>query len=83
MDVLGLESFLGARVDLLLCKYLKTPLCEKVRGLVIKVSMTLYFKNVIWGVYCIARCHVGVRVACRFLFFVVPLSMLMCEVIVL
>ncbi len=41
--VLGLESFLGARVNLFLIEYLGTPLCDKVCGLVIKVYMVLYF----------------------------------------
>jgi hypothetical protein len=42
-DVLGLESFLCARVNLFLLEYLGTPLCDRVYGLVIKVSMVLYF----------------------------------------
>jgi len=60
MDVFGFESFFCARVYLFLCEYLGTPLCDKVCSLVILVSVVLYFYNVVWGVYCVARGYVGV-----------------------
>ena len=47
------------------------------------MSVVLYFYNVIWGVFCVTRGHIGVLFMCSFLFLVVPLSRLMCEVIVL
>ena len=81
MYMFRLESFLGKRDDLSLCEYLGTPLCGKVCGLGIHVSMVLDFKYVVWGVYCVTRHHIGVRFVYRFLFGVEPLLKQTCEVI--
>jgi hypothetical protein len=68
------ESFLDARVnDLFLYQYLEAPLRDMVCGLVIHVSMVLDFKYVVWGVKRFTRRHIGVRVVCRFLFFLLCL----------
>ncbi len=68
VDAHGLESFFYVRVNLFLCEYLGTPLCDKVYGMVILLSLVLYFYNVIWDVYCVARGHVCVPCVCSPLF---------------
>ena len=64
VDVFWLESFIRACVDLFLCEHLGAPLCDKVCGLVVYVSVVLYFYDVVWCEYCVARGHVGVPGVC-------------------
>ena len=59
-----MESFIYARVDVFLCAYLGAPLCDKVCGLVVKVSVVLYFYGVVWCEYCVNRGRVGVPYVC-------------------
>ena len=68
VDVLWLESFIGARANLFLCEYLGAPLCDKVCGQVAYVFVVLYFYDVMWGEYCVARGHVGGPCVCGPLF---------------
>ena len=54
VDMFWMESFIYARVDLFLCEYLGAPLFDKVCGLVVKVSVVLYFYDVVWCEYCVS-----------------------------
>ena len=64
VDVLWLESFLCARVDFFLCEYLGAPLCDKLCGLIVHVFVVLYFYDVVWCDYFVARGHVDVPSVC-------------------
>ncbi len=75
VDEFALESLFCARVDLFLCEYLGTPLCDNVCGLVVYVSVVLYFYDVVImgcilcrsGSYRCPLC-VWLLVPCAFLF---------------
>jgi hypothetical protein len=63
--VFDFESVSCASVYLFLCKYLRAPLGDKIYGLVVEMSVSLYFEDVVCCGYGFAGHHVCVLLVCR------------------
>jgi len=59
------ESFFYAIVYLFFGEYFRAPLGDQVCGLVVEMSVVLYFYNVVWCVDGFIECHVCVFLVCH------------------